>query len=433
MPQEEDSLLEDFFQNLTDEDESIEDLPKYILETVFNRLLEREMENHLQAKKYERSDDRSGHRNGYRERKLHTRVGTLKLRVPRDRDGNFSTEVFNTLQRSEKALVLTLQQMYLDGVSTRKAKNITEKLCGTTFSKDQVSRLVGKLDEQLEDWRERSLGEDSDGKDDKDEGSGESYPYLIIDATYEKVRENGRIRDGAALMVAGIDTDGYRQFLGTYTKASESETSWSEVFSDLIDRGIDPKTVKYLVSDKHKGMRKAISKFFPKAAWQRCQTHTQRNSESKIKGRDQKKKLHQHLRDVFNSPNEKTAYARADKLIEHYGETHPKLSGWLEESLPEALTVFELPKKHRRRLRTNNLIERFNGEIKRRTDVIRIFPNRESLLRLVTALCMEQSEEWITGRRYVNGEDLSEYLSEKDKSKQNSGDDLNLKREVVLA
>jgi len=430
MPQEEDSLLDDFFQKLTGQDESVEDLPKYILETVFNRLLEREMEKHLQAEKYERTDSRSGHRNGYRERKLHTRVGTLKLRVPRDRDGDFATEIFNTLQRSEKALILTLQQMYLDGVSTRKAKKITEKLCGTSFSKDQVSRLVGELDEQLEGWRQRSLDEDSD---DNDETSGNSFPYLMIDATYEKVRDNGRIRDGAALMVAGINRDGYRQFLGTYTKASESETSWSEVFSDLIDRGVDPESVKYIVSDKHKGIIKAMAKFFPKAAWQRCQTHTQRNSESKIKGRDQKEKLHGHLRDVFNSPNEKTAYARADKLIEHYGETNPKLSDWLEESLPEALTVFELPKKHRKRLRTNNLIERFNGEIKRRTKVIRIFPNRDSLLRLVTALCMEQSEEWITGRRYVNGEDLEDYLSEKDKPNQKTGDDLNLKREVVLA
>jgi len=179
-------------------------------------------------------------------------------------------------------------------------------------------------------------------------------------------------------MVAGIDTDGYRWFLGTYAKAKDRETSWSEVFSDLIDRGVDPNSVKYIVSEVHKGIIKAMAKFFPKAAWQRCQTHTQRNSESQIKGRDQKKKLHQHLRDVFNSPNEETAYARADKLIEHYGETTPELSEWLEESLPEALTVFELPKKHRKRLRTNNLIERFNGEIKRRTKVIRIFPNRDA-------------------------------------------------------
>ncbi|MFB6291081.1 MAG: IS256 family transposase [Candidatus Bipolaricaulia bacterium] len=431
MPQNEDNLLDDFLQKLED-DESIEDLSKYILETVFNKLLEREMDKHISAKKYERSEKRSGYRNGYRERKLYTRVGTLNLRVPRDRDGNFSTEIFNKFQRSEKALILTLQEMYLDGVSTRKAKKITEKLCGTEFSKDQVSRLVGELDEGLEDWRERSLDEDPDDDDDS-EGSGVSFPYLIIDATYEKVRENGRIRDRAALMVAGIDTDGHRQFLGTYTKASESESSWSEVFTHLIKRGLDPTSVKYIVSDKHVGMRKAIAKFFPHALWQRCQTHYQRNAESKITGKEETKALHDHLRDLFNSPNRETALARADKLIEFYRDSYPDLADWLEETIHETLTVFELPQKHRRRLRTNNCIERFNGEIKRRTKVIRIFPNRESFLRLVTALCMEQSEEWITGRRYVNGEDLREFIAGKDESKQSTGDELNLKREVVLA
>ena len=432
MPQDEDNLLEDFLQKLED-DGSIEDLSKYILETVFNKLMEKEMDKHISAKKYERTEERSGHRNGYRERKLYTRVGTLELRVPRDRDGNFSTEIFNKFQRSEKALVLTLQEMYLDGVSTRKAKKITEKLCGRGFTKDQVSRLVGELDEGLEDWRERSLNEESDDGDDNDNDSGVSFPYLIIDATYEKVRENGRIRDRAALMVAGIDTDGYRQFLGTYTKASESEASWSEVFAHLVKRGLDPTSVKYIVSDKHVGMRKAIAKFFPQVAWQRCQTHYQRNAESKITGREETKALHDHLRDVFNSPNKETAIARTEKLIEHYRDIYPDLADWLEETIHETLTVFELPQKHRRRLRTNNCIERFNGEIKRRTKVIRIFPNRDSLLRLVTALCMEQSEEWITGRRYVNGEDLREFIAGKDESKQSAGEDLNLKREVVLA
>ena len=415
-----------------EDDESIEGLPKYILETVFNKLLEREMDKHISAKKYERTEERSGHRNGYRERKLYTRVGTLELRVPRDRDGNFSTEIFNKFQRSEKALVLTLQQMYLDGVSTRKAKKITEKLCGTSFSKDQVSKLVGELDEELEDWRERSLDEGEEDPD-EEEDSGVSFPYLIIDATYEKVRENGRIRDRAALMVAGIDTNGHRQFLGTYTKASESESSWSEVFTHLIKRGLDPTSVKYIVSDKHTGMRKAIARFFPQAAWQRCQTHYQRNAKSKITGKEETKALHNHLRDVFNSPNSDTALARAEKLIEFYGDKYPDLADWLEETIHETLTVFEIPEKHRRRLRTNNCIERFNEEIKRRTKVIRIFPNRESLLRLVTALCMEQSEEWITGRRYVNGEDLREFIAGKDQSKQSAGEDLNLKREVVLA
>jgi len=419
MPQDDDKLLDRIFQKYK-EDDSEEDLLKYILETVFNELLEKEMTEHIKAQKYERNEERCGHRNGYRERNLHTRVGTLELRVPRDREGSFSPEVFDKYQRSEKALVLALQEMYLEGVSTRKTKKITEKLCGTEFSKDQVSRLAKKLDEQQDEWRGRSLGK--------------SFPYLVIDATYEKVRENGQIRDRAALMVVGIDEDGYRQFLGTYMKTTETEASWSEVFADLIDRGINPKSVKYIVSDKHKGMRKAMAKFFPESSWQWCQTHYQRNAEAKISGKDETKKLYQHLRDVFNSPNYETARARADKLIEFYEGSYPNLADWLDETIEQTLTVFNLPKKHRKRLRTNNSLERFNGEIKRRTKVVRIFPNRASCLRLVTALCMEQSEEWVTRRRYVNKEGLDELLRE-NKSQQEETDDsdLNLQQEVVLA
>jgi len=419
MPQDDDKLLDRIFQKYK-EDDSEEDLLKYILEIVFNELLEKEMTEHIKAQKYEQNEERSEHRNGYRERNLHTRVGTLELRVPRDREGNFSPEVFDKYQRSEKALVLALQEMYLEGVSTRKTKKITEKLCGTEFSKDQVSRLAKKLDEGQNEWRDRSLGK--------------SYPYLVIDATYEKVRENGQIRDRAVLMVVEIDEDGYRQFLGTYMKTSETETSWSEVFTDLIDRGIDPQSIQYIVSDKHKGMRKAMAKFFPQSSWQWCQTHYQRNAEAKISGRDETKKLHQHLRDVFNSPDYETARARADKLIEFYDDHYPNLADWLDETIEEALTVFNLPEKHRKRLRTNNSLERFNGEIKRRTKVVRIFPNRKSCLRLVTALCMEQSEEWVTGRRYVNKQGLDELVKESESQQKEKDDtELNLQQEVVLA
>ena len=430
MPQVDDKLLEELLQKLKD-DESEEDPLKYVLEKVFNQLLEKEMTEHLNADKYERTDKRSGHRNGYRKRELHTRVGTLELKVPRDREGNFSSEIFEKYQRSEKALVLALQQMYLDGVSTRKTKKITEKLCGTQFSKDQVSRLAKGLDENLQDWRGRDLTEE---KEDDGEAAGKSFPYLVIDATYEKVRENGQIRDRAVLMVVGIDDDGYRQFLGTYMKTTESETSWSEVFRDLIDRGIDPESVEYIVSDNHKGMGKAISKFFGSARWCWCHSHLQRAAEDKVGGKEEKEKLHSYLRTVLNSPNEETAKARAKLLIEHYRGRYPDLAEWLEENLEHGLSVFELPKKHRKRLRTNNSLERFNGEIKRRTNVVRIFPNRASCLRLVTALCMEQSEEWVTGRRYVNKEALEEFLSE-EPEEEGIMDDLadELQREVVYS
>jgi len=432
MPQLDDSLLEELLQKLRDDD-SEEDPLKYLVEKTLNQLLEKEMTEHLNADKYERAKDRSGHRNGYRKRNLHTRVGTLELRVPRDREGNFSTEIFEKYQRSEKALVLALQEAYLQGVSTRKTKKITEKLCGTEFSKDQVSRLTKQLDEQLEGWRGRSLDEESRGED--NQSTGKSFPYLVVDATYEQVRENGQIRDRAVLMVVGIDDDGYRQFLGTYMKRSESEISWSEVFTDLINRGVDPESVEYIVSDNHKGMKKAIGKFFEGTTWCWCHTHFQRASEDKVDSKDEQEKLHTYLRTVLNSPNEDTAKARARLLIEHYREVYSDLAEWLEENLPYALSVFKLPKKHRKRLRTNNSLERFNGEIKRRTKVVRIFPNRASCLRLVTALCMEQSEEWVTGRRYVNKEALVDFLSEESEEDAGEKDEMEdrLQREVVYS
>jgi len=432
MPQIDDSLLDEVLQKLRDE-ESEEDPLKYLLEKVLNELLEKEMTEHLKADKYERVNSRCGHRNGYRKRDLHTRVGTLELRVPRDREGNFSTEIFEKYQRSEKSLVLALQEAYLQGVSTRKTKKVTEKLCGTEFSKDQVSRLTKQLDEKLEDWRSRSL----DGEDEADDSSGVSFPYLVIDATYEKVRENGQIRDRAVLMVVGIDDDGYRQFLGTYMKRSESEISWSEVFTDLINRGVDPQAVEYIVSDNHKGMKKAIGKFFEDTTWCWCHTHFQRASEAKVDSTDEQEKLHTYLRTVLNSPNEDTAKARARLLINHYRDKYSDLADWLEENIVYALSVFKLPKKHRKRLRTNNSLERFNGEIKRRTKVVRIFPNRASCLRLVTALCMEQSEEWVTGRRYINKEALEDFLSEESEEEKETGvkDEMEdrLQREVVYS
>jgi transposase-like protein len=523
MPQEEDKLLEDFLQKFKDfkastktgetgteaknhgpgqnhdQNQSQQQDPlAYVLEKILNLLLEKEMTDFLDAEKYERTESREGRRNGYRERELHTRVGTLKLRVPRDREGNFSTAIFEKSQRSERALILALQEMYLQGVSTRRTKKITEKLCGTEFSKDQVSRMTKELDETINNWRTRPLSEETeidagietesgteeessrskkvediqdiqdaqdvkdpqdveDVKDVKDvckeagrgssdssnpnpssnsgSSSGRAYPYLMIDAIYQKVREGGRIRDRAVLLVVGVDETGHREILGTYMKASESAVSWGEVFSDLIERGLDPGSVRYIVSDKHVGMRKAIARFFPDSLWGWCQTHYQRNAKSRITGKEETKRLHQHLRDVFNSPNLKTAKARAEKLSEFYEGRYQDLAAWLEGTIEDALTVFHLPQKHRKRLRTNNCLERFNRELKRRTKVVGIFPNRDSCLRLVSALCMEKSEEWITGRRYVNEEDLGELLnSGEDKEKEETEEsELDLQQEVVLA
>lgn len=372
-----------------DPDEWIRDLLEWLLQEV----LDLEFNQFLGAEPYERSQDRNGYRNGYYQRELFTRVGRLTLRVPRDRKGRFSTDIFELYQRSEKALVLALQESYLQGVSTRKVKKITEKLCGVQFSKDQVSSIAQELDEELATWRTRPLEI--------------TYPYLIVDAHYEYVREDSQVESDGVLLVKGIRGDGYREILSVFVAPTEEEATWNEVFSELLERGLDADAVDCITSDEHKGLRKAMRRYFPKATWQRCQTHYQRNAAGKVPGKA-REEVHAGLRDIFNAPDEERAWQRAEWLKDEWRSRFPELVEWMEETLQDPLTVFSLPGEHRIRMRTNNGLERFHEEIRRRTRVVRIFPNRMSCLRLCTALAMEQSEEWITGHRYLDMEVLDE-------------------------
>lgn len=360
---------------------------KELLEWLLQELLELEFTQFLGAERYERTPHRRGYRNGHRERQLHTRVGTLTLRVPRDREGRFSPTLFQRYQRSEKALVLALQEIYLQGVSTRKVKAITEKLCGTEFSKDQVSALAQALDEELERWRKRPLRK--------------HYPYLVCDARYEHIREDGQILSEAVLFVLGIDEEGYREILGVAVAPAEEERSWGEVLADLLERGLDPEVVRYVVSDDHRGLRAALARYLPKARWQWCQTHYQRAAGAKVP-RKARVEVHAGLRDVFQAPDKATALRRARAWQQRWEKRFPELVEWMEETIEFTLTVFELSAEHRRRLRTTNGLERFLREIRRRSRVVGIFPNRRSCLRLGTALAMEQSEEWLTGHRYLD-------------------------------
>ena len=360
-----------------------------LMEWLFQELLDLEFNEHLGAGPYERSEGRQGYRNGYRQRDLFTRVGRITLRVPRDREGKFSTLLFERYQRSEKALVLALQESYLQGVSTRKVKRITEKLCGVEFSKDQVSRMAKALDDELGHWRNRPLEKE--------------YPYLIADARYEHVREDGRVLSEGVLTVKGINTDGYREILSVAVAPGEEEESWGEVFEDLLERGIKPDTVRYVVSDQHRGLRAALNRYLPGALWQRCQTHYQRNAGAKVPRRA-RSEVHARLRDVFNAPDYERAKERAEHLVREWQDRFPTLVEWLDESIEEPLAVFELPEAHRKRLRTTNGLERHHQEKRRRSRVIRIFPNPASCLRLVSAMGMEQSEDWLTGHRYLNME-----------------------------
>jgi putative transposase len=360
---------------------------KEIVQRVLQELLEVEMTEHIGAAPYERSATRSGHRNGYKPRTLRTRVGTLNLLVPQDREGTFSTRLFARYQRNEKALCLALMEMYVEGVSTRKVKDITEALCGTSFSKSLVSSLAGSLDSELEAWRERPL-------------EREAYPYLFVDARYEKVRVGHRIVSQGVLLVSAVRDDGFREIVGVEVADTESEATYQELFRSLKRRGLSG--VELVVSDDHEGLKSAIARHFQGASHQRCQVHYARNLLGMV-GHARRKELGTDLRAIFAAPERKQALAICAPVAEKWrAKGNEKVAEHLEEHIEECLSCLAFPESHRRRIRTTNGLERLNQEIKRRSRVVRIFPNERSCLRLVTALAVEQSEEWITGRRYLD-------------------------------
>ena len=371
--------------------EALVDQPGFLREIVqstLQRLLEEEITLHLNADPFERTAERRGYRNGYRPRQLKTRVGTLSLLVPMDREGTFKTELFDRYQRSEKALVLSLMEMCLEGVSTRKVKDITEVLCGTSFSKSTVSRLTGQLDAELSAWRERRLGD-------------VAYPYLVVDARYEHVRVDGRVVSQGVLVVKGVRSDGQRELLAVDVADSESEATYDALFRNLKDRGLHG--VQLVTSDDHKGLVAAIRRHFQGASWQRCQVHFLRNARGKV-ARKHQAALTSDLKAIYAAPDREWALSLAREVVERWSASHPAVAAWLEEGLEATLARFSFPESHRRRIRSTNGLERFNQELKRRTRVVRIFPNREACLRLVTALCVEQSEEWLSGRKYLDME-----------------------------
>jgi transposase-like protein len=366
-----------------------------IVEGVLQHLLEAEITEHIGAAPYERTDARTGHRNGHKPRKLKSRVGTLELLVPQDREGTFSTSLFARYQRNEKALTLALMEMYLEGVSTRKVREVTEELCGTSFSKSTVSRLASTLDSELEEWRQRPL-------------EAESYPYLFVDARYEKVRVGSRIVSEGVLVVCAVRADGFREILAAEVADVESEATYQELFRALKDRGLGG--VELLTSDEHKGLKNAIERHFRGASHQRCQFHYAKNLLGLVSF-GKRKELGAGLRAVFSAPTRELALRAAEELADRWRQSHPKVAEHIEEHIEECLACLSFPESHRRRIRTTNGLERFNQEVKRRTRVVRIFPNRQACLRLVTALAVETSEEWLTGRRYLDMEELKQERS----------------------
>lgn len=370
-----------------------------LIERVLQEMLEAEITDHIGADRYERTSDRRGQRNGNKPRTIITRVGTLNLMVPQDRDGTFSSEIFARYKRNEKALVLSLMEMYVQGVSTRKVSEITEALCGTTFSKSLVSHLCSQLDHELAAWRERPL-------------TSSAYPYIFVDARYENVRIGGQVVSQGVLIATGIRSDGKREVLAVSVGDTESEATYSELFSGLKERGLSG--VRLMVSDDHKGLKKALKRHFQGASWQRCQVHFLRNLTGMV-GKNHRKALASGLKEVFQVPDISRAKDVAQALVRTWERTHPKVAQHIDEHIEECLSHLHFPASHHVRIRTTNGIERLNQEIKRRTRIIRIFPNREACLRIVSSLCIERSEEWVSGKIYLNMEGLLELLCTDDR------------------
>ena len=383
------------------------DFLKNITQDFCQNLLEEEMKTHIGAKKYERTKDRQGHRNGYKPRAIKTRVGTLNLLVPQDREGKFSTELFDRYQRSEKALVLALMEMYIKGISTQKVTDITEELCSTSFSSSTISNLASKLDAQIKAWKKRPLK----GK----------YPFLIVDTTYIKARiEHSVISQGAAI-VAGINAKGSREILAVEVINQETSESYDRIFKDLKARGLEG--VLLITSDANKGITSAVEKNLTGALWQRCVYHFKKNVLDLVP-RKKRKELAADLKSIFSASSKKEAIRIARMLSEKYAKNYPKVEEMLTLDILDALTYMDFPEGLRRRIRTTNLIERLNSEIKRRTKVVRIFPNPESADRLISAICMEKNEEWITGNKYLNMEPLKDFKLPKDKKLDKNNDTL---------
>jgi len=374
------SLVKEFQKVLLDD----KDFLKNLLAESLQSILQDEFNRFIKAGPYERNEDRQSYRNGSYARTIKTRVGRIELEVCRDRDGLFQTEMFRRYQRSEQALVLSMTEMYLNGVSTRKVTNIVEELCGHSISRSHVSQLAAELDNKLNIWRKRKLNK--------------VYPYLVIDARYERIRTQEGVVSKAVMIVIGISEDGHREILSIDIGDSENETDWGHIFKTLKERGLSG--VEYVVSDNHKGLVKALQRNFQGSMWQRCQVHFIRNFIAKLSRRKVKLFI-PLLKDIFAATSKEDAIIRKNRLLDKLENEKPEVARWIDEEIESCFSVYNLPETHHRRMRSTNMIERLNQELKRRSRVIRIFPNDASCLRVLGTMCMEQSETWESGRMYL--------------------------------
>jgi transposase-like protein len=353
-----------------------------------NEAMVQERSQALNAQPYERTGDRSGHANGFKNKTLNLRLAPITFAVPQVRGGlKFYPSALEKGIRSEQALKLALAEMYVQGVSTRKVAAIVEQLCGVEVSSTQVSQCAAKLDTELESWRQRPL---------------EPCRYVFLDARYEKVRHGGQVRDCAVLIALGVRPDGKRSLLGVSVALNEAEVHWRAFLTSLQQRGLH--APQLIISDQHQGLAAARQAVFPGALWQRCQFHLQQNAQAYVPRLDQRAAVAHAIRSIFNCPDRLSAQARLKEVVTTYTKAAPKLAAWMEENLPQGFACFAFPAAHHRRVRTSNPLERVNMELKRRTRVVGVFPNEAALLRLVSALLAETSEEWETGKIYLNME-----------------------------
>ena len=359
-----------------------------VMRILFNASMSLERDRFLGAGSNERTPERRGYANGYKPKSVATRVGEIDVAIPQVRDvadgAAFYPSSLERGVRSERALKLAIAEMYVSGVSTRKVAAVTQELCGFDVSSASVSRASALLDGELAKWRSRPLG---------------CFPFLLLDARYEKVRHGGAVISCAVLVAVGISESGHRAILGVSVNLSEAEVHWRSFLESLQNRGLHG--VRLITSDDHAGIKAALKARFPGTPWQRCQFHLQQNAGAYVPKVAMREEVARDIRAAFDAPDRAEADRRVRMAIDKYRESAPDLSKWIEASLPEGLTVFILPPSHRRKLRTSNLLECLNKEIRRRTRVATLFPNEASLLRLVSAVLVEFSEDWETGKVYL--------------------------------
>jgi len=365
------------------QEQGLDVLPE-LMRVILNAAMQAERTEHLNAAPYQHTQERRGYANGFKPKTMRTRVGEITFAVPQVREGGFYPQALEKGLRSERALTLALAEMYVQGVSTRKVKAITEQLCGVNVSSAQVSRAAAQMDDELEKWRQRPLGE---------------YPYLFLDAYYEQVREDGQVRHMAVFVAVGVTPQGKREILGVSVSLSEHEVHWRTFLESLQQRGLGG--VQLITSDDHAGLRAARLAVFGGIPWQRCQFHLQQNAQAYVPHKIMQAEVAEDIRTIFNAPDRTTADAYLARTVLKYEKSAARLSTWMANNLPEGLMVFSFPGGFRRLLRTTNGVERLHREVRRRARVVSIFPNPASCLRLVSAVLSEISEEWLTGRTYI--------------------------------